>query len=205
MDSFELSTILFKTVLLSKYLFHFLPLSTRNVYNYLWRHYGASTTKLFSELLRARVEICKLNLAILYIRTCQNENLVPNFVRFRVAIPRLADSKVMRQCQNSILQDELKFKRHLLRETTKHMARLDQELKEAVLHMIYVRLMSISTETVNKNLVKIQDSHKGKLDTLRAKSSSYTPQRQPDLDPVKNLSSQVILFQRPNIMLYLMD
>jgi hypothetical protein len=192
MDTIELNTIFFKTVLLIKYMFRFLPLSTRNVYNYLWRHYGDDTTNLFGELVRTRVEICKLNLAILYIRTCQNENLVPTFVRFRVAIPRLADSKVIRQCQNSILQDELKFKRHRLRQTTKHMARLDQELKEAVPHMIYVRLMSISTEIVNKKLVEIQDSHKGKLDILRAKYSSYTPQRRTDLDPVKNLSSYTL-------------
>jgi hypothetical protein len=48
--------------------------------------------------------------------------------------------------------------------------------------------MSISTEIVNKKLVKIQDSHKGKLDNLHAKYSSYTPQRQTDLDPAKNLS-----------------
>jgi hypothetical protein len=92
----------------------------------------ASTTKLFSQLVGTRVEMCKLNLAILYVRTFQNENLVPNFVRFRVAMPRLADSKVIRQCRNSILRDELKFKRHLLRQPIKHMALLDQELKAGV-------------------------------------------------------------------------
>jgi len=81
------------------------------------------------------------------------------------------------------------------------MARLDQELKEAVPHTIYVRLISISTETVNKKLVKIQDSHKGKLDTLRAKYSSYTPQRQPDLDPVKNLSSYTLSEAEHNALL----
>jgi hypothetical protein len=119
----------FKAVLLCKYLFKVLSLSAGNVYNYLWRHHGAGTTKRFGELVKARIQICKLNLAILFIRTCRSENLVSVFARFRVAIPRLTDSKLIQQCRDDILKDELRFKRHLLSQTAKHMARLNRELK----------------------------------------------------------------------------
>jgi hypothetical protein len=159
MNSVESSTMFFKAVLLCKSLLKFVPLSARNVYNYLWRHHGACTSKLFGELVKTRIQICKLNLAILFIRTCRSENLVPTFVRFRVAIPRLANYKLIQRCRDDILRDELKFKRHLLSQTAKHMARLDRELKETVSHIVYVRLVSISNEIVNKKLVAIEHTH----------------------------------------------
>ncbi|CAF1614524.1 unnamed protein product [Adineta ricciae] len=191
-DGVQLSTTFFKAVLLSKFLFNLLPLSSTNVYGYLWRHYGNYTKTLFGELMKTRIEICKLNLAVLYIRTCRNENLVPTFVQFRVAIPRLANSKTIRQCQDNILRDELQFKREFLRQAAKHLARLDQALKEAVPHIIYVRLKSISTELVNKKLIIMQNKHKNKLDYLRAKYFAYVPERQTQLDPVKNLSDYIL-------------
>ncbi|CAF1199748.1 unnamed protein product [Adineta ricciae] len=173
-DGVQLSTTFFKAVLLSKFLFNLLPLSSTNVYGYLWRHYGNYTKTLFGELMKTRIEI------------------FPTFVQFRVAIPRLANSKTIRQCQDNILRDELQFKREFLRQAAKHLARLDQALKEAVPHIIYVRLKSISTELVNKKLIIMQNKHKNKLDYLRAKYFAYVPERQTQLDPVKNLSDYIL-------------
>ncbi|CAF1528844.1 unnamed protein product [Adineta ricciae] len=114
------------------------------------------------------------------------------FRKFRVSIPRLANSQTIRQCQDKILQDELDFKRHCLRHFAKHVAPLEQQLKENVPHMIYVGLMIISGEIVNKRMTKIQDKHSSKLNRLRAIDSFYIPERRTGLNPVKNLSSYTL-------------
>jgi hypothetical protein len=178
---------LFNAIILCTCLLKFLKLSTGNVYRYLWRHYGIDTTKLFGELVKARIQMCKLNHDISFIRTCKTENLVPVFLRFRVAIPRLANSKLIRQCRDNILEDELKFKREVLRQTVRHIARLKMELQQAVPRLIFIRLASISQEIVNKKSWAFENTHKTKLDGLRAKNLYYVPPQQ-TLDPVTNLS-----------------
>jgi hypothetical protein len=90
--------MLWKVVLVYTYLLRILPLSRANVYNYLWRHYGSYTSKLFRELAKAQIQIYTFKSAISFINTCKRENLVPTFVRFRVANPYLANSRTVPEC-----------------------------------------------------------------------------------------------------------
>ena len=66
--------MLLKVVLLYKYLLKRLPLSQANVYNYLWRHYGMNTSKLFGALVKVQIQIYTLNNVIYFITTCKRED-----------------------------------------------------------------------------------------------------------------------------------
>jgi hypothetical protein len=181
----------FKAVLLCKYLFKFLPLSAVNVYNYLWRHYGLSTSKLFGYFVKKQIRICALKSAIAFILTCKNEDLIPTFARFHLANPHIADTKLRQKCARHILQAEMKYKQRLLSRTARYLRRLDAELKQSVSHIIYIRLQSISQEIVKRQMSKIERTHKTKLGALREKKIRRAPHRQ-ILDPVTNRPRQIL-------------
>jgi hypothetical protein len=139
-------------------------------------------------MVKAQIQIHTVKSAISFINTCKREDLVPTFVRFRVASPYLANSRTVRECQQKILQGELKFKKNLLSRATRHFNRLDEELKRSVPHIVYVRLWSISDEIVDRKMNKVKVTQESKLERLRADKLRRIPQQQ-ILDPIKNLSS----------------
>ncbi|CAF3769979.1 unnamed protein product [Rotaria sp. Silwood1] len=181
----------FKAILLCKHLLKFLPLSAANVYNYLWRHYGLNTSKLFGQFVKEQLRIRRLKSAIAFILTCKNENLIPIFARVRLANPYIADAKLRQKCARNILQAEMKFKQHLLSRTTKYLRRLDTELKQSVSHIIYIRLQSISQEILKEKMDEIERTHETKLNGLREKKQRRAPQRQ-ILDPVTNRPREIV-------------
>lgn len=128
-------------------------------------------------MVKARVQVFSLKNAISFICTCKREYLVPTFVRFRVANPYLADSGMIRQCRENILQVELKFKKHPLNRTTGYLNRLDQELKQSVPHIVYVRLYSISPKIVNRKMNEIGRTNESKLNQLRTDKLRHMPQQ----------------------------
>lgn len=177
-----------KVVLIYTFLLRILPIERKDVYEYLGRHYGVTTSRLFGAMVKTRIQIDTLKSAIAFINTCKREGLAPTFVRFRIANPHLANSRTVRKCQETILQGELKFKRRSLKQTTRHFKRLKDELRESVPHIIYVRLFSISEEIVNKKMNKIKVTHESKLNKLRADKLSRIKKKE-NLDPVTNLSN----------------
>lgn len=180
-----------KAVLLCTCLLKFLPLSAANVYNYLWRHHGITTSRVFGQFVKEQLRICKLKSAVAFIRTCMNEDLIPVFTRFRLANPYIADAKLRQKCARHILQAEMKFKQRLLSRTVKYLRRLDAELKESVSYIVYIRLQSISQEIVKKKMVEIEQTHETKLGVLRENKIRRAPQRQ-ILDPITIRPRQIL-------------
>jgi hypothetical protein len=181
----------FKAVLLCKCLLKFLPLSAANVYNYLWRHHGPYTSRLFGQFVKEQIRLRRLKSAVAFILTCKNENLVPTFARLRFANPYIADVKLRQKCTRHILQAEMKFKQRLLPQTAKFLRRLDAELKQSVSPIVYIRLQSISQEIIKRKMTEIEMTHKKKLDVLRTNKIKQTPQRH-ILDPVTNRPREIL-------------
>jgi hypothetical protein len=158
---------LFKAAVIQLILFKLLPLNIFNVYNYLWRHYGASITKFYGECVKTHIRLYKLKYDLQFLRTCKRENLMPNFTKIRLANPYLYNYKLIYQCRLNILQAELKFKKKIFTQTYKHAVRLKKELKECVPHLIFVRLETIMEQIVLRKMVKVQETQEIKLETLR--------------------------------------
>jgi hypothetical protein len=123
---------LFKAAVIQLILFKLLPLNIFNVYNYLWRHYGASITKFYGECVKTHIRLYKLKYDLQFLRTCKRENLMPNFTKIRLANPYLYNFKLIYQCRLNILQAELKFKKKIFTQTYKHAVRLKKLLAQSL-------------------------------------------------------------------------
>ena len=181
------------------FLLKLLPLSISNVYSYLRRHYGASMMKLFGESVKIRLQLCKLQHDLIFIRTCKREGLVPTFARIRLANPRLTHTRVIQQCSQNILHAEIKYKKKLLSRMHRHYARLSQALRENFPRLIHIRLLSISDAIVNKRKARVVDKHALKLVKLRTLKTGKVSRR-PVLDAVTNLSSRVLTIDERNAL-----
>lgn len=78
--------------------------------------YGQSTVKLIRKFEAADLKLRKCKLDIEFVTNCINNDLVPKFIQFKVANRGLRTSRVYRQCQQRLLNEELASKkRHELR------------------------------------------------------------------------------------------
>lgn len=159
--------MLFQVAVIYSFIVKLLPIRISNCYRYLRRHYGPMTMKLFYEYVKLYLRIHKIRQDILFIRTCKREDLVPTFARIRLANPYLRYTKVHYACSKLILEGELKFKKHLLSRTYRHMINLRDELQQCVPNIIFNRLNVIREEILLKESTKIQATHANKLNSLR--------------------------------------
>ena len=182
------------------FLFRILPLNTSNVYDYLWRHYGASIMNHFGACVKTHLKLNKLKHDMTFIRICKREKLMPNFTKIRLANPFLNGSKLIQQCSFNILQAELKFKKQIFTQTYRHSVRLDNALKELVPHLIYIRLQTIKKRIINKRMVvvkRIQESKLGRLKHNNIKQPAILPL---NIKSVTNLSSRTLTIDETNAL-----
>ncbi|CAF1678379.1 unnamed protein product, partial [Adineta ricciae] len=192
--------MLFQVAVIYTFLLKLLPLSTSNVYQYLWRHYGASTMKLYGEFVKTRLQLDKLRCDLTFIRTCKREELIPTFARIRLANPYLRNSKVARQCAEAVLQGEMKFKKRLLTQSHRHSNRLLQEFNQCVPRLISIRLRSIAEQIVAKRRERVETQHLSNLNKLRCKKVSKLDRRS-TIDPITNLSSRTLNTEERNALI----
>jgi hypothetical protein len=183
-----------------QFLFRISPLTISNVYDYLWRHYGASIMKHYGGCVKTHLKLNKLKHDMIFIRTCKREKLLPNFTKIRLANPSLTDSKLVRQCSFNILQAELKFKKKIFTQTYRHSVRLNNVLKEYVPRLIYIRLQTIIKEIIYKDMINVKCTHETKLKKLRQDSIKRRSTSTFNIKSVTNLSKRTLTIEEKHAL-----
>ena len=186
-------------VIIFSFLLKLLPLNKSNVYSYLWRHNGASISKLFGDIVKIHLKKNKLKQDLSFIRTCKKEELIPTFARIRLANPRIRDSKLIRQCSMNILQAEIKCKKRELTTCFRHISRLNIELKNNVSHIVHTRLQSIINQIVLKSNNNVEKRHMKKLNRLRG-DKIVNGNRTPKIDPVTDFSTRKLTTEERHVL-----
>ena len=106
--------------------------------------------KVDYKLRKAKVDIC-------FLVKCQNENIIPNFLKFRLANKNLQNSVTYKKCQRTLLQTEIDNKKSHLRTLQNVFNRLRNELK-FILNCIGFPHISVIFLSSNDNLLKTYDS-----------------------------------------------
>ena len=177
-----------------------LPLNITNVYQYLWRHYGASITRLYGESVKIRCKLYKLRSDVVFIQSCRREGLIPTFASIRLSNPDLRGTKLVQQCAQHILQAEKKLKKRMLTRAHRQAKRLSEAVSRSVPDLIFTRLQSICDQIVEKRMKEVQSRHESKLQKLRPTKLSSLGHRKPVLDPVTNLSSRTLTMDERNAL-----
>jgi hypothetical protein len=94
---------------------------TKSLHEVIRERYGEETVKLIRRMERVDFKRKKTQLDLDFLLECQNRNIVPNFLYFKLANRRLRTSDEYLHCQRILLEAEISEKRRNIR-------RLDKEL-----------------------------------------------------------------------------
>ena len=71
------------------------------------RRYGNNTVKTLRKYEKLDYKNRKAKLDLDFLQTCQNNNVMPNFLHFKLANKSLKTSEAYRNCQNQLLIAEI--------------------------------------------------------------------------------------------------
>ena len=131
------------------------------------RRYGPSMLKTYrtAEWLGYRAKKIQLDLEFLYC--CRQQNLTPKFLHFRSHNNQLRRSRLYRNCQRRFLNNEIRSKRRLHKQTLDKFNASISHLKNSLKYSIDFNHLSNLIESSNeKSLVRIRFVHQRKLRTL---------------------------------------
>ena len=144
----------------------------------VWKRYSGEVLKPICKFEKVDYKLRKTKLDISFLVKCQNENIIPNFLKFRLANKNLQNSVTYRKCQQSLLQTEIDNKKSHLRTLQNEFNRLRIKLQFRLKCIDFAHISGIFLSS-NDNLLKTHDS------TQRKKFSKLLIENRPKKDPEK--------------------
>ena len=92
------------------------------------KRYSGDVLNAVRKFEKVDYKLRKAKLDISFLVKCQNENIVPNFLKFRLANKNLQNSVTYRKCQQNLLQTEVNKKKSHLRTLQNEFNRLRSNL-----------------------------------------------------------------------------
>ena len=93
------------------------------------KRYSGEVLKAIRKFEKVDYKLRKAKLDISFLVKCQNENIIPNFLKFRLANKNLQNSVTNKKCQRSLLQTEIDNKKSHLRTLQNEFNRLRNKLQ----------------------------------------------------------------------------
>ena len=122
------------------------------------KRYSGEVLKAIRKFEKVDYKLRKAKLDISFLVKCQNENIIPNFLKFRLANKNLQNSVTDKKCQRSLLQTEIDNKKSHLRTLQNEFNRLRNELQFQLNCIDFAHISAIFLSS-NDNLLKIHDFH----------------------------------------------
>ena len=87
----------------------------------LKKRYGDRTSKLVRNFEKTDIKHKKALLDLQFLKICEDHNLIPKFLCFKVANSNLRSSSTYRRCQRKLLREEITTKNLLLANLTENL------------------------------------------------------------------------------------
>lgn len=130
------------------------------------RRHGRPTLQLYRTVERLDLKLRKAELDRQYLTICSNNNLVPNFLNFKLPNNNLQNSRLYRNCQKRFLNDEIKEKTSKINSIKNRLNNTLSSLKSSVSFIDFTHFTHL-IERTNSNTIAhnkfIQDRKLQKL------------------------------------------
>ena len=127
------------------------------------RRYGRPVLKLFRDVEKTDLKVKKLGCDIGFLEQCKIHNLTPKFVRFKLACKNLYRTKIYRNFQKQILDNEIKNKRDLLKKCSVKLSSLNVKLKQSTSWLSFNHFVSYIGRTNEHHIARFRHTHNSKL------------------------------------------
>ena len=116
------------------------------------------------EKLDFKLRKCKLDIE--FLETCLKSGLMPKFLICKVVNSILRNSKSYKDCQLKLLRQELSNKKSKCRSENNEFKVLTNEIVSILSVVDFTHLITVFTNSNDKILRKVQETHKKKLYNL---------------------------------------
>ena len=127
------------------------------------RRYGDPVLKLYRAMERLDYKVRKIKCDVDFLTACQQQDLLPKFLQFKLYDRSLHQTRLYRNCQRQFLRRELKSKEHLLKVSTSRLASLTSELRSVVTWIDYNHLASLVERTNCTTISRVKFVQDNKL------------------------------------------
>ena len=102
---------------------------TESIASIIRRRYGEKLLKEVRKFEKLDYKLRKVQLHLDFLTNCKDNDIIPNFLNFRLANKKLQDSFSYKTCQHNLLLTEINLKRSRLRVLKNEFYLLHNELK----------------------------------------------------------------------------
>ena len=142
------------------------------------KRYSGEVLKVIRKFEKVDYKLRKAKLDISFLVKCQNENIIPNFLKFCLANKNLQKFCYLQKCQQSLLQTEIDNKKLHLTTFQNEFNRLSNKLQFKLNRIDFAHISAIFLSS-NDNLLKTHDSIQQK------KFNKLLMENRPKQDPEK--------------------
>ena len=101
-----------------------------------------------------------------FLQSCQQNNLIPKFLNFKVAISSLQFSRTYKQCQKQLLKQEIMDKVSIISRQKKEFTALKKLIEKKLSIIDFAHICCLFLVCNDKNITKVKEAHCKKLKNL---------------------------------------
>ena len=146
--------------------------TSKSIPSIIKERYGREILKLIRKFEKVDFKFKKATLDLDFLYYCRNNNLIPTFLKFKLANKTLANSDVYKLCQQKLLPAEIEEKKRVINEHKNNHYKLPTEIKQQVNPIDFVHISSIFLMYNDKNIRKCKEVQDCKIIKLSKNSLS---------------------------------
>ena len=132
----------------------------------LRKRYGDRILKLVRKFEKTDIKHKKALLDLQFLKICEDHNVIPKFLRFKVANATLRTSLTYKRCQKKLLREEVYNKKLLVSQLDRD-SKLQYKNRKLALNIVdFHHVLNISLMSNEKELERIKFRHLSKLKNL---------------------------------------
>ena len=161
----------------------------KSIAHTITRRYGEPILHIIRRFEKVDFKRRKCALDILFLENCIKHDLIPKFIQFRVANRGLRSSKVYRECQQKLLNEELCVKKRHQKSLDKNYNQLGQQIRSSVSTLDFIHISSkfLLMNDIKINKIRLIQEKKLVNIGLHSASESNDPEK-----VIFNFSSRVL-------------
>ena len=139
---------------------------TKSIVDILTERYGRPVLALYRNLERQDYKVRKGQCDLHFLRCCQSQNLIPNFLKFKLHNRNLQHTRSYRIFQKDLLSCEIRNKTRALRNSAARREQLSTQLRSAVSSLDFNHLVNLIENTNSKTISRCKFVQSRKLRDL---------------------------------------
>ena len=133
--------------------------------NVIRSRYNDEIVKQIRRFEKLHFKIQKNETDLDFLQSCQQNNLIPKFLNFKVASSSLGFSRTYKQCQRQLLKQEIKEKISIISKQKKESTAFKKLIKNKLSIIDFAHICCLFLVGNDKKITKVKETHCKKLKT----------------------------------------